>query len=261
MIINGETNNSNMVALGKLWRAEPLEIAKGNVEDYSYINKFGNNPAVGTGGADIWGYGGFYTFSTTADIDTLSSSSALDTQSITVVGLDTNWNQVTQTVTLNGQSKVTLTTPLIRAFRMYNNSATSLAGVVYLYVDDTITAGVPNTATKVRAIINNGNNQTLMCIYSVPVGKTAYFLQGYVALSNKNAAAATLKWSARLFGGAFRIQSVLALNSAGSSTWQYRYAIPPALPEKSDIMISAIETSATVAISGGFDILLMDNDE
>jgi len=238
-----------------------LEIAQGNVEGVTFVNKFGENPAVPTGGADIWDFGGAYTFSTTADIDTVSSSSGSDTQDVVVHGLDANWAESEQTITLTGQTKVTLNPPLIRVSRMYNDNGTDLAGVVYCYVDGDITAGEPDTDADVRAIINGvaGHNQTLMCIYTVPAGKTAYFTQGYIAIAEKKEAYATMEWKVRLFGKVFRTQSVVSLNSAGAGTFTYRYTIPGGLPEKSDIVISCVDASTTVALSGGFDITLIDN--
>ncbi len=259
MSITGSNNQGNVTALAKLWRALPIEIAKGNVDGYSQMNKFGENPAV-SAAEDLWDFGGTYTFSTTADIDKLSSSDDSDTQSITVIGLDANWDEVIQTKTLTGQAKVTLDTPLIRVYRMYNNGSTDIAGVVYCYVDGDITAGEPDTDADVRAIINGSSNQTLMCVFTVPRGKTAYFLQGYIGISRRATAATDFAWMARPFGGVFRQQSRMSLNSQGSGTWQFRYALPPSVPEKTDIKIRILDTSAVVGVGGGFDVLMVDNE-
>jgi hypothetical protein len=69
----------------------------------SAIHKFGTTGALAQNTeTDVWDYSATentYTFSTTADIDSVSSSSASDTQLVTINGLDTNWLQVEQTAT------------------------------------------------------------------------------------------------------------------------------------------------------------------
>ncbi len=259
MTITGSTNQGNVTALGKLWRTEPLEIAKGNVPGYSVMNKFGINPAMGTGGGDVWEFSGTYIFSDTADIDTVSSSDNNDTQTIEIQGLDANWDMVTQSITLAGQTKVTLDTPLIRFFRGFNTNSTNLDGVVYIYVNGDITAGVPDTDADVRGIINGagGHDQTLTCIYTIPNGYTGYLMKGYVSIANKTAASATFERKARLYGGIFRQQSIVTCNSAGQGSFQYEYPIPAKIPAKTDILTSCHETSATVAVSAVLNILLI----
>ena len=238
------------------------EVALGNIEEHYVMNKFGENPNIDTGTdpEDVWDYGGIYTFSTTNDIDTISSSDAGDNMVITIEGLDENCNIVVQNATLNGQNKVTLDTPLMRVYRAYNAGSTDIAGDVYIYVDGAITDGVPNTAADVRAMIRNGNNQTLMCIYTVPAGFTALFTAGYVAFSKAvpTSATADFTWRARPVGGVFQVKSKIGLTTTGSSTWDYTYGIPVALPEKTDILIRCEEVSANnISVSGGFDLMLV----
>lgn len=240
------------------------QMAEGGMPGYSSIEKFGENPEIttATDPEDVWDGGGIYTFSATANIDSISSSDNGDTQDIYITGLDTNWEEVNQTVTLTGQTVATLSTPLIRIYRMINVGSTDIAGIVYCYINGAIVvAGVPSLATDIRAIINNGNNQTLMCVYTVPAGKTGYFWAGYVSISRGGgvSAAADFTWRARAFGGVFSVKSRIAAVTGGNSSWNYTYKIPLALPEKTDVLIRCEEVSATVGVSGGFTVLLKDN--
>jgi len=97
-------------------------------------------------------------------ITTLSSSNNSDTVEVGVEGhtIDEsgNFTFVTQTITLTGQTQASLTTPLARCTRLYNNNSTDLQGTIYAYQDDTSTAGVPNTSTKVHCMIPLGYNQS-----------------------------------------------------------------------------------------------------
>lgn len=241
-----------------------LDIAAGRVPSLSFVEKFGENPEIDTSGdlaapADIWSYGGLYNFSTTADIDTISSSDAGDTQEMVVEGLDSNWEQVTQTATLDGQNKVTLSTPLIRCSRVYNGNSSETSGDVYVYVDGTVTGGIPDTAADVRALVKAEAQQTEMAIYTIPAGKTGYFLGGYVALSGKSNVNAVFTSRLRLDGGVFRVVSRIACLATGSSSWSYRYPQALPLPAKTDLLLRADSVSANdTACSGGFTIILED---
>ena len=95
---------------------------------------------------------------------------------IQVQGLDANWDLVIQTADLDGTdttTEVELTTPLLRVFRMKVHAEVVLAADLWVGA-----TGV--AAGTAKAIIQAGNNQTLMAIYTVPAGKTAYMTQYYV---------------------------------------------------------------------------------
>jgi hypothetical protein len=120
-----------------------LQISLGAISGTTYVNKFGRNTNIGTTTEDVWDGGGAYTFSTTADIDNLVSSSTSDNGlDVEIQGLDTNWNLVTQTITLGSPAttSVALTTSLIRVFRMKNVDGTAFTGNVQCGVGSTTTS-------------------------------------------------------------------------------------------------------------------------
>jgi len=249
-----------------------LSIAKGDVTGESFIHKFGNAPDFDTadGVVSVWDGaddGGIdqmeYQYSTTADIDTISSSNAGDTQDIEIQGLDTNWNVVTQTISLNGQSQVNLTTDLIRVFRMKNVDTTDNAGHIYCYVNGTATAGVPDTPGDVRAIIQPGNNQTLMALYSIPAGYTGYMRDWYASTSGANKTSNyPIEVRARSFGGVFQLKHLSAISDNGSSHVQHDYTEPEVFQEKTDIELRASMTAVggtAGSVSAGFDLVLIEN--
>ena len=238
-------------------------VAEGAFPKYSVIHKFGENPNIDTGTypEDIWDYGGIYTFSTTADITQIASSSSSDTsKDIVIIGLDANWEEVTQTITLTGQAVVTLSTPLIRLYRMYNIASTELVGNVYAAITGaTFASGVPDTANEVRGVILIGNEQTLMCIYTIPAGCIGYLYQAFSTYGKSSATTAGLTFRVRPYGETFKIKKQIALIGAGSSAFVNDQPFPSALPARTDVLMRCdfVEANGT-NITGGFTILLKD---
>ena len=113
---------------------------------------------------------------------------------------------------------------------------------------------------KLASEISIGAGQTEMCIYTIPAGKTGYFLGGYAAMSRVGNNSAVFTSKIRVFGGVFRTVSRISCIGAGASSWQYRYPVGQSLPEKTDILLRCEEVDANgTGVSGGFTILLKDN--
>jgi hypothetical protein len=222
------------------------------------VNKFGENLDV-DGAEDIWDYGSTYVFSTSADITKIISSAA-DTATLQIEGLDADYNEVTQTATLNGTTFVTLTTPLMRVFRMENIGSTSIAGGVYCVTSTAEhSGGVPSQSTDVRAFINNGNNQTLMAIYTVPAGKTAYMTNYHVTLGRAITSVAHMYLMTSTEGGVLKVKDSFEVDNDSSVI--DRFFNPYfRIEEKSDIKFKCNSvTASNTEISAGFDLVLVDN--
>jgi len=250
-----------------------LAIAKGDVANTGFVHKFGNAPDFDTADGDVTVWDGaddgtawenmVYDYSITADIDSISSENNSDTQDLEIQGLDTNYNIVTQTITLTGQARKALNTSLIRVFRMKNVGSSNTAGHVFCYVNGAITLGVPDDASTIRAIIQPGNNQTLMAVYTVPAGVTGYMRDWYASISGANKSSNyTVKILARPFGGVFQLKHISALADTGTSAYQHLYEEPEIFPQKTDIEIkvsSASVGTTAASFSAGFDIVLVNN--
>ena len=256
-----------------------LSIAQGNVTGATFIHKFGQAPDFDTGdgfvtiwdGADdslLTGAAMNYTYSSTDDIGLISSSSSSDTGDIEIQGLDGDGNLVTQTITLNGQTDVDISgvggTDLKRVFRMKNVGSSDFVGDIYLRTNGSgQSGGVPSTPNTVRAIVNNGNNQTLMAIYTIPTGKTGYMRDWYAntAGASKNSNY-VIKLLARPSGEVFQLKHISALNETGTSALQHMYTEPEVFSAGTDIEMQTNVTAVGVtvaAVGGGFDIVLIDD--
>jgi len=244
-----------------------LEVSKGNIAGHSAVNKFGHNEAVPTPGADIWAGGGTYTFyPTTGQAMQVSSTSPLDTltgtgaRTLIVYGLNSSWHEVSETVNLNGTTPAILNNTYIRMYR---------AVVLYVGTSESNVGGISveeqGGAGSTGAFIEAGDGQTQQAIYTIPKGKTGYFIKGYVALANanKNGEDGTFQWKARLnngFTGAWAVKGEMTLVNIGSSHWAYEYGVPAGpLPEKTDIKLEMTTASGIMDTVGGFDLVLVDD--
>lgn len=265
---NGDFPNVKTTEVGNLRVADFLvEVGRGNIPGYSFNRKFGQVDSVQAATpADIYEYGVTpgaekYTFSTTDDIDTISSSNAGDAQDVIIEGLDINGDELIQTATLNGQNKVTIT-PLLRFNRAYNDNADDFLGNVYIYVDGAITAGVPNVVTTVRGFILAGKGQTNQSIFTVPNGKTAFLFGEEVSLTKAGGAtvvAGDFQQETREFGKVFRNQEFFTLLSSGNSSKNYNFPVPLAHIGRTDILTSVDVSTNGVGASWAYTMLLIDD--
>jgi hypothetical protein len=243
-----------------------LAIARGDVPGDTFIHKFGNAPDfdAADGFVTVWdgaNDGGTnemqYNYSTSADIDSISSSNNGDTQSLEIWGLDASYDEVIQTKSLTGQTRVALDTPMVRVYRMINRGNSDLAGTAYCFVNTALNLGVPIDTTKVRAIITLGNNQTLMAVYTVPDGNRGYMRDWYASTAGaKKTSVHVVKLVTRPFNQVFQTKHVASIAAAGSSNIHHKYEEPEVLEPKTDIEILANSDEDVAAIAAGFDIVI-----
>ncbi len=248
-----------------------LEIAKGTVPGHTCIHKFGEagDIDIADNFATVWDgatgtIAGFtkttsYTYSTSVDIDSVVSSSAADTTDLEVQGLDANWDLTVQTVTLNGQTRVALNPALIRTFRMKNAGAAAYAGNVFCYVDGDLTAGVPNTEADVRAIIQIGNDQTLMAVFTIPNAVTGYLTDWFASISKQKDQISDIELRMRPSGGVFQIKHHSLVGAAGTSQIHYNFDVPEVAVAQTDVEMRADSSKDNGAIAAGFAVICVEN--
>jgi hypothetical protein len=241
---------SVLSSISRFGLTEPfdLQVARGQITGHKTIFKFGNNTDINGSFETIWSRGGLYVYPTSAIQMKVSSSSANDAalgtgaRTVSVQGLDQNYNEVAETITLNGQTEVLTTNTFIRVFRAFVITAGSggtAAGTIYVGTG-TVTAGVPAT---VYAEIALGDNQTTMATWTVPAGYTFYVYRGTFSAASNNVSQYILgKFMFRPLGGVFRNAADVTVNTGAI---QYDFELPLALPEKSDIEARAIALSGT----------------
>jgi len=191
------------------------------------------------------------TYVSTNIIDTISSDNTGDTEDIRIEGhavAGGNLTFLVQTVTLSGQTKVSLPTPLVRVTRAYNAGTSDLAGVVYVYEDGTITAGVPDVASTVHLMIDAGKNQSNKAATSLDSTTFWFVTHFYADVLEKTASFVEVRLEIREWGKVFR--EVATISSAGGHS---RLGFDPYLvvPPNTDIRLVGVGSAAGLDVSGG----------
>lgn len=267
--IKGEDTNIALTDSGGMFSSHFfMEVAFGNVPGYSSINKFGHNPlTASTGGIDVWsGVTAYKFYPTTAKAMEILSASGGDTgagigaRTVYVEGLDADFNVITEVATMNGTTPVNLTNSYIRMYRGFAMTAGSNEtniGNIQMRVQ---------SATTIGAFIRANDGQTQQTFYTVPKGKSAVFVKGYVGMmhTDKNGVDATFQWQMRPNNGvtgAWQTKGQMGLINIGNSHWQYEYGVPAGIiPEKTDIRILVTTASKVFDSVGGYDLVLRDDN-
>ena len=239
-----------------------LEWAAGNKTGYSTVNKFGRNTAIAANATeDIWDGSAIYTWPSSASVTHIRSavdSATTQGMVVEVQGLDTNWDLSVQNATLDGTdstTEVALTTALRRVFRMRVLDS-SLA-------DQNIQVGPTGFATQ-QGVITAGNNQTLMALYTVPNGKTAYMTNYYASLNpaaNQDPTTMQIRlWGVDNENGyARQLKHTRGLDADASNMFQHKFEPYYKFTQKTDIYIDGTTVGKAADISAGFDLILVDN--
>ncbi len=242
-----------------------LKVAKGLISGHSVMHKFGRNPDIDAGFETIWNGGGIYTGHNATAAQTVEVFSSDDadnggtsTGAVTVElqGLDTNWLQITETVTLDGTTKVDSAKTYIRMDRAIVRSGASATAANL----GTITVRQKTTTANIFAVLPIGYNETMIAAYTIPAGKTGYLLWWGASASKKQASFSNVKLLVRPDGEVFQVKAELTISTTGNSSFTRPYIIPKdALTAKSDIRIDADSSAADFAVAAELDILLVDD--
>ena len=224
-----------------------LDVARGSISNSKIVHKFGANFDIDqiTTPETVWSAGGLYPWSSLATAQTIYciSTSASDTAVLTIEGLDANYNEQIETVTLTGTTAVATSNTFIRVFRMTYEDGANVG---------TITARVTSGTGTVVAQIDIGYAQTLMSVYTVPAGYTAYMVTTDCTIdSHKDC---QILMYHRLFGKPFRIAHV----AEATGHYRYDFYAPLRVPEKTDIDIRIDNVSGNDSrVTANFDLVLI----
>ena len=226
-----------------------LGVSANHYDGLSHVHKFGAVPAMSQNQTGtIWDVNDTnYPWSSLASAGTLSvpAVNASDNgKTIRIIGLNASYDEIQEDVTVSSAEATATSNSFIRVYRAFvtNGSATNVANI-----------NVQKGGTTVLRISAN-KGQTLMAVYTVPAGYTAYLLKGVATC--QSGADATGDMFVRYFGEAsFRVGHSFEVSGSGGE-YMYDFGIPLRIPEKSDIDVRATVRSNNARVTAAFDMLL-----
>lgn len=228
-----------------------LQVARGQIPAHYRLHKFGFNPLINDAEETVWDTGGIYAYPSSAVKMTATSADGAndDGVQVTIQGLDSSYNELSETVTLDGTGTGETNSFFLRVYRAFIAGSQEPSGTI----------NITNSSTT-YARITLGENQTLMCVWTVPAGYTAYLLQKDVTcLTEANNKFGTLRLISKKLGGVFRTHDKFSLENAHT---EIAYSTPIPFAEKTDIEVRAVGSSSNSAlhVSAALDIVYIKND-
>lgn len=235
-------------------RNEPfeLQVSRNQIPYHKRVFKFGFNSDVDGTEETIWDAGGIYVYpsSAIAMTATTTAGTASDDNGVlvTIEGLDTDYNEVSEEVTLAGAGTATTTQTFLRVYRAFVSGSQEPTGSI----------NIANGGTT-YARITLGENQTLMALWTVPAGYTAYINNINIATGTANANQyITASFISREINKVFRTQLKQSIGRNGVADFVIEYPLP--FDEKTDLEVRAKSSGSNDLVSADFSILYIKNN-
>lgn len=243
---------------------EGLNISRGLVRGADVIHKFGRNPSVGGAPETIWQTGGVYTYLTSAapvyvyGADVQDGAGGTGARTVTVQGLDANYNQIEETLTVDGAVSTKSFLRVFRAFVATAGSLTTNKGNVTISTGASGSGTVLATIGIIGAGQTFGLGQTQLGLYTIPAHCTGYLTNWNIGAGSYNDSVTAFIYTRELEipEAPFRTRDVM---DVPGGFHQRIYNVPFRLPAKTDIEVRAIAGTGT-SVSTTFDIILVEND-
>lgn len=234
---------------------------------FSEVNKFGRTTNADTSViTDIWDRANvtedqdLWRAPTDARIHAIVSASANDAaagtgaRTLSVEGIDSDWLERQEIVTLAGATPVNTVHSYHRVFRMecktFGSGGTN-AGLI------TATSASDDTVT---AQINANEGQTFMAIYTIPIDALGYITQYYGSVNLvPSSGSVRLRLVTREHPdveAGFVGKHTQTLSTTGSSYLPHPFRPYMTIAPKTDIKLQAISDTNNFDVSGGFDLIL-----
>ena len=244
-----------------------IEVSKGNVAGHKIIHTRGRNDDIDTATdpEDVWAGGGLMNWPTSAAVVSVTSTSANDdgnpttntgAQTLTIEGLDANFDELSETITLNGTTAVVTGGTFIRINKVF----VATTGTYHGSNEGDITGTIGGDS---MFKILTGLGETELGRYTVPNGKKGYITHIQVEVDSSKSAVLTMLELpnaddvSQPFSGAMR---VIVRFDAISGEGIYDPSGGIQLLNKTDVWFEATEVSSNdTAVDVEFEILVVDD--
>lgn len=239
-----------------------LQVARNQIQGHEGIIVFGYNPDIDTSEESIWPNGGEVPHPTVASVLKISSDSTDDdaagtgARTVFIEGLDGDYNVVSETVELDGQTAVNTTNSYLYVNQFYVvtvGSGAENAGIVYAGTG-TVTSGVP---AVIYDLIAAGYNNRTTAHYCVPAGYTGYMVKGIITTGQATGSTGVTAYLKQ--HGPDEILRVGAVSTLNNGAVEYNFDPPYVIPEKNCVGASAIGQAGNNSASAFFNIILIKN--
>lgn len=224
-----------------------FDIARGHFQNVQPINLFGFNETIGITYETIAkDGGGIMVYPSSAVVMSLVSTSASDTMGVLVQGLDADYNQISETVTLTGTTPTSTTQSFLRI-----NSAQIVTG------SNVGNISISNGGTTYQ-YIGAGIGISQWLSYTVPANSKLY-------INAVNFTSGTVNPNKYLIGRATLNTPEGATLNFWQSTWavgvlHFDVPVPFVVPEKCDFQLQARSSSSENEISAYVNAHLVVNE-
>jgi len=239
-----------------------LQVSRNQITGHTPTNIFGYGTTSATAGVfrTVWENMATteYVFPSSAVTMNLVSTVITDTATITIVGLDANYNVITENLVLNGTTNVPTVNQYLRINNMFVSvgSATNPSGVITL-----INGGV--TYAQINTGVFNGTTSSLgatqQAVYTVPAGYTFYGWR-YGAYSSFNGNSANYTTYRAITNSSSGVQRLIVATPF-NTTYEVQRHFPFPYAEKTDLrfqIASSVTTQAVVSINIGGVLIAND---
>lgn len=171
-------------------------------------------------------------------------------RTVLIEGLDENYDEVSETVNLNGTTNVNTT----NSYTMIHTMTVKTAGSGATNAGE-ITATAASDATVTSTIAASAGRSTA-AIYMVPRNKIAYVTAVHASIQKATDAEVDVDLRIKEYGETEVTRQTLAIESAAELTADHEFASPIAVAEKGLIKLRATTDTDNADIAGTIDLLV-----
>ena len=233
-----------------------LEIAKGNYTNHSFIHKVGINDTTTTTYETMWNGGGVYpTIGATGRLLHISSSANQDAtgsigaRTLTVEGLDVNYNTVTKTIPLTGKALTTSTNTYIAL----NDAFIATGGTA----EQSGSISISLSGSSILGYVDSVYKQSMQAHYTVPANHTAY-LQSVNCSVNQTDASGSFILYQKPSGSVYRV-ATYQQSSGDISNEDINSGISFSGKTEIDLRVRGNSSAAENGSTGNFTLILVSS--